>query len=147
MVQLPVEIVVWLCAREKQSRLKQAAVRAVATARATGRLKPPTVCEACGRTGGRGFVWHHWDYRKPLDLIPLCTLCHDFVHRGRCDEPRTGRRYPRRGSDVPDWTVLNPEQEAEAVRIWQSFEVGYPPGLGRTLKTRARRHAALALVG
>jgi len=60
-------------------------------------------CEACGVAGmvaspdlprGRwNVVWHHHDYAKPLDVIPLCCSCHYMVHAGRIDEPRTGRRY------------------------------------------------------
>lgn len=74
-------------------------------ARAIGRgeLALPDACESCGRKERereretqwvhRTIHYHHWDYSKPLDVIPLCRSCHWRVHNGKIPEPRTGRIY------------------------------------------------------
>lgn len=82
---------------------KTAARTEVQTAIREGRMCRPTACEACGVTPNTdayrkrrsGIVFHHHDYDKPLDVIPLCLRCHTLVHRGALAEPRTGRIYPR----------------------------------------------------
>ena len=73
---------------------------AVTTALRTGVLPRPSACESCGKaaktTGRTGLVYHHHDYSKPLDVIPLCCSCHRLIHFGKLVEPRTGRMYPPR---------------------------------------------------
>jgi hypothetical protein len=75
---------------------------ALSVARNEGRIGNAEACEACGvlgmvaPSGGRNLwsvVWHHPDYSKPLELIPLCKPCHSKVHRGNLAEPRTGRVF------------------------------------------------------
>ena len=89
--------------------LKREAYRIMTAARRDGQLLPPDRCEACGknaearRKGYRDVVWHHWDYTKPLDVIPLCRRCHGLVHEGSMPEPRTGRMYPRVTRPKPVW--------------------------------------------
>ena len=71
----------------------------VAKARRDGLLDAPGDCESCGTpqryTQGRYpvVIWHHHDYDRPLDVIPLCRSCHVKIHRGLLPEPRTGRIY------------------------------------------------------
>ena len=64
-----------------------------------GVMTRPTKCENCG-AGPRQWCdrldviqLHHWDYDRPLDVIPLCRSCHFRVHRSGLPEPRTGRIY------------------------------------------------------
>ena len=80
---------------------------AVSRAIREGRMGLPPACEACGVPyriiGTKGFasvVWHHWSYEEAhwLDVIPLCRSCHGKIHTGGMDEPRTGRRYPKRAA-------------------------------------------------
>jgi len=68
----------------------------------SGRLDAPATCEACGATresiGWRhkkpAIIYHHYDYERPLDVIPMCWSCHIRTHCGKMPEPRTGRMYP-----------------------------------------------------
>jgi len=46
-----------------------------------GKLAKPEVCSNCGRPVERRLLHaHHHDYRRPLDVVWLCSGC----HRGRC---------------------------------------------------------------
>ena len=38
-------------------------------------------CSNCGSK--ENLVRHHEDYSKPLDITPLCKLCHNRLHRER----------------------------------------------------------------
>jgi len=56
---------------------------AYATLRAAfraGLIKPPSACVRCHVETLR-LVPHHEDYRKPLDVVWLCTKCHGWHHR------------------------------------------------------------------
>ena len=72
---------------------------------AASKLPLATECEVCRRpqwivaNGGPGVVLHHHSYAPEhhTDVIPLCQSCHRRVHAGTLPEPRTGRRYIRRG--------------------------------------------------
>jgi 8-oxo-dGTP diphosphatase len=77
----------------------------VARAIREGRLDQNVPCEVCGRPqSGVGrmaeVVFHHHDYSKPLDVIPLCRDCHRKVHDGVIPEPRTGRFYKHDPGDI-----------------------------------------------
>lgn len=69
-------------AQKNQEKVKGR--RAVATALRNGQLIIPAVCEVCGRE--RKLVGHHPDYNKPLEVMWLCSECHQIEH-GRC-KPR-----------------------------------------------------------
>lgn len=45
----------------------------------SGRLVKPTNCSKCGRDDMR-IEGHHKDYAKPLDVVWLCTSCHQKGH-------------------------------------------------------------------
>ncbi len=59
----------------------------------SGKLVLRNYCEVCEVKGGRprlvngaGYtriviVGHHYDYKKPLDVVFLCGACHFDVHR------------------------------------------------------------------
>lgn len=40
-----------------------------------------TKCMKCGLVAKHGIEWHHPDYSKPLEVIPLCKKCHGLAHR------------------------------------------------------------------
>jgi ribosomal protein S27AE len=44
-----------------------------------GKLKKPTVCSMCGKSGL--MMGHHNDYSKPLDVIWVCWECHNNIHK------------------------------------------------------------------
>jgi hypothetical protein len=85
------------------SALYDLAHEAVAQAIEDGLLARPSACEVCGVGPDRHLVYHHPDYTRPLDVIPLCASCHARVHAGRIPEPRTGRWYP--ASTTPEPTA------------------------------------------
>ncbi len=45
-----------------------------------GLLEKPENCPICGRDGQ--IVAHHPDYKKPLDVIWACKVCHHKIHNG-----------------------------------------------------------------
>jgi hypothetical protein len=74
--------------RHRPSTEKQRAARvAVQLAVQNGMLKPPDKCEGCGLEPlsmdrrRRSVHAHHPDYDKPLDVMWLCTTCHQAWHR------------------------------------------------------------------
>lgn len=62
----------------------------------TGKLKKPRRCQSCHRRptpridGRSRLQAHHKDYRKPLDVLWLCSYCHGALRR-RHREPRQSR--------------------------------------------------------
>jgi hypothetical protein len=65
---------------------KEFAHQQVSVAIAEGRLIRPEGCELCPSKRGDWPTWtihaHHEDYARPLDVIWLCTSCHQRVHTG-----------------------------------------------------------------
>lgn len=47
-------------------------------AKLRGATVPAVACEGCG--GATGLGGHHEDYRRPLDVIWLCNVCHPKRH-------------------------------------------------------------------
>ena len=47
-----------------------------------GRI-PPASDLQCVDCGGKANSYHHEDYSKPLDVVPLCHRCHGIRHRKR----------------------------------------------------------------
>lgn len=41
---------------------------------------PPAKELRCKHCGQQAQQYHHPDYSKPLDVIPLCKMCHEAVH-------------------------------------------------------------------
>ena len=56
--------------------------QAIANAIKSGRIKKPQKCAWCGREHSQ-IEGHHEDYRKPLDVIWLCSPCHKIYHLGK----------------------------------------------------------------
>lgn len=89
-----------------KTRLKQCerkpnhrnAYRAVEMAVAAGVLSKPSVCSACGCPDSeRRIEAHHHDYSKPLDVIWLCSMCHDKADQLKREyegSPATSRTRP-----------------------------------------------------
>ncbi len=64
--------------RKHESKIKQKARTAVRSALISGRLlKLP--CQKCGKPAEA----HHPNYRKPLEVIWLCSIHHQEIHRRR----------------------------------------------------------------
>lgn len=59
-------------------KIKNSAREKLRYAIKTGKIKR-LPCEVCGQEKTHG---HHTDYRKPLDVMWLCTLHHGEIHRG-----------------------------------------------------------------
>ena len=58
---------------------KKAAARSVvARAVRSGRLVKPKKCSKCGRA--TRLSGHHPDYKKPLEVVWLCSSCHKLEH-------------------------------------------------------------------
>jgi hypothetical protein len=45
----------------------------------TGTLKHPTSCR-CKYCYRKAIHYHHFDYSKKLNVIPVCRKCHIFIH-------------------------------------------------------------------
>lgn len=74
----------WLKAysRTPERRRKQAARNAAYWAIKAGLLPEKDRCERCGAVAGRARLnRHHPDYRDPLRIVWLCTVCHGAAHR------------------------------------------------------------------
>lgn len=53
-----------------------------------GILEPAKACDICGST--RNLEYHHPDYSKPLEVVPLCRSCHKLLHTGVRQLPSDG---------------------------------------------------------
>lgn len=61
---------------EKKER--QSAMNKIREAVKSGKIKKPLFCYCCGSE--RVLQGHHADYKKPLDVMWLCSSCHGFLH-------------------------------------------------------------------
>lgn len=78
----------------KAKPTKVNARRVVEAAVMCGALKRPTACQACGCSNREHRIEaHHSDYRKPMDVIWLCTPCHRRadIQRRKQEEKRGAR--------------------------------------------------------
>ena len=64
--------------KDRPSKLKRSAQRAVSIAVLNGKLVRPKLCSECGKR--REIQAHHNDYCKPYDIQWLCRLCHKAIH-------------------------------------------------------------------
>lgn len=44
-----------------------------------GRI-PRANTQVCANCGGEGEIYHHSDYNKPFDIVPMCKSCHRKWH-------------------------------------------------------------------
>lgn len=96
-----------------------------------GRLIRPTVCSICGdarseRPQGRDYRFLHTeDYRRPLDIYPLCKADHAALH-ARFDDPARWQRVIERHGRPGAWFMLLSNDPASQYR---PFDETYPEGL------------------
>lgn len=91
----------------------------------------PRVCQACGR---EGFIQaHHQDYKKPTEVLWLCSSCHKKLHLIEVGRQRTtsnpyinpldkiARKQPKADSVFKQGTTicLYPELDADGNRIYE----------------------------
>lgn len=62
-----------------QNKEKIKAHDAVKRAIKKGTLIRPKVCSSCGKHT-TSIELHHEDYSRPLEVVPLCILCHKRLH-------------------------------------------------------------------
>ena len=55
-------------------RAKQASRHALKYQIRIGKIKRPNTCSLCGKEGN--IQGHHTDYKKPLEVVWLCSGCH-----------------------------------------------------------------------
>ncbi len=65
-------------------KFKNMAHQAVYRAVKCGKLVKPKSCEKCGKK--RYIQAHHEDYEKVLEVLWLCCICHNKIHKERGDE-------------------------------------------------------------
>ena|SRR3990167_2210374 len=63
----------------KPDKFKDAMRARLRYAISVDKLSKPKKCEMCGTESP--LMGHHHDYKFPLEIIFLCSLCHGFVHR------------------------------------------------------------------
>lgn len=71
-----------------ENAIKHIARGAVSTAIKKGTLVKPDKCELCKRNST--LEAHHVDYKKPLDVMWLCILCHTKWHKHNKTEQEKG---------------------------------------------------------
>lgn len=62
-----------------ENREKRRAHGSVKEAVKVGKL-PPIDTQTCVKCGQQAHHYHHEDYSRRLDVIPLCGSCHQYVH-------------------------------------------------------------------
>ncbi len=63
----------------KNSLHKRSASHCIGNAVRDKKIIKPAYCSLCKMEKPR-IEGHHWDYSKPLQVIWLCTQCHQFIH-------------------------------------------------------------------
>lgn len=62
-----------------RNKQKRAAHITLNNAIARKKVESVRACK-CVQCGQQAQEYHHADYSKPLDVIPVCTLCHNAIH-------------------------------------------------------------------
>jgi hypothetical protein len=78
----------------------------------SGQLPRPTSCAVIGCSDTRELHYHHHDYTRPLDVIPLCRPHHDAVHHRGPLMTKTGRLVT-----APEQTTFYREKTQEHPRV------------------------------
>lgn len=52
----------------------------------TGSIKKPKICSRCNNENN--IEAHHHDYKKPLDVIWVCRVCHKNIHHNKISAER-----------------------------------------------------------
>ena len=104
----------------------------VASAIKKGEIEKPKTCSRCGKE--RRLDGHHPDYRKPLDVIWLCRLCHRHLHY-----PGSSKRYRERLEKV------KAKEAAERIKINKTL-AGFPTDNETFLQIKNDREALLQII-
>ena len=79
-----------------------------------GEMQKPHACEIC-RQVKRRIMAHHYDYRRPLEIVWLCPKCHYFLHFNQIHHPRKALRLEdvkrrleilKRRQELAEWGYL-----------------------------------------
>lgn len=95
--------------------IQKAARDAVARAVRRGDMKPPENCAICGKRCRPDA--HHDDYKRKLDVIWLCPVCHANRH---AEQGKLGKHSPRKACEMP--YKGKSRTLSEAIDIAENFE-------------------------
>lgn len=96
-----------------------------------GSLQRPDTCSICGFSApddleGRGYIFSHLeDYRRPLEILPCCKICHAVLH-ARFHQPRAWLDLVQCHGTPGCWFADLTMDPASRTR---SFDALYPLGL------------------
>lgn len=109
---------------------------------AHGDLCPASHCEQCGcKQDFRALNAHHKDYRYPLEVVWLCSVCHGRTHRGGVQVSPTV--YLTKGVVLAiEWLKANDPQGAMTVRE-ASVNAGMSTGIIGAAKKHLRENGGL----
>ena len=95
-----------------------------------GRLIRPDTCSVCGFSDpanikGKGYIFSHLeDYRRPLDILPVCKSCHAALH-ARFRDPERWLRIAGQHQQGRWFTLLSMDPASQT----RPFDETYPRGL------------------
>lgn len=69
----------------------------------------------CQQCPGQAYHYHHEDYTKPLEVIPLCRSCHRRIH-GNTHKQKT-RTLVKNEMVASEWSGLSTMAQIEKARV------------------------------
>lgn len=95
------------------------ALRKIARMAIMGSIKkgnlPPAKTRTCSICGERASSYHHADYNKPMEVIPVCFECHGFIHRREKTKYLLRLFRDELEAEKPSTRMI--EQQSEKIRI------------------------------